>query len=618
MPGIAGIISNFEEINLFQSFLNKLNHFNYKIESFYKDGIHLGRVHLDYINRTPQPVFSADKRFALVMLGEIFSYSNSKLEDNIGDGEFLLKLLIKDGLSCLKDINGQFVAALHDFVENETTLISDRHGTRPLYYAIQNKRLFFSSEVKSLLAGNLQVSINMDAISDLFHLRHLFGDKTMFQEILQLPNASTLIFDKGKEKVRIEKYYEFPFGEDIYIRRNFSTSEIWEKCEEFGVVIETAMKRVFANNKKDVLFSLSGGLDSRFVIASAKKNNIDPLVAFTIGPPACGDQVYAKQVADKVGAVHKEFPVQANDFWDNAKKFSYYSDAMSQIFGPVAVMPALDGFFGKKKITVSSQVIDAIVGGTLHRNRIQRIVNADSFSGDLKNSLVNFYNRFSDKTLESVFNDKVYLEIKDGYKIVPEEYMKRYPFPAHNYYMFLLNEYGRRGTLGGNVLSNLFYETRMPSYDNEFMEYALRIPLDLREYQYLYRKVFTSLFPDLAKIKREGTNLPISTSNFRLEMKMMENKMVAYSENIALLRNCLNLVGLNKQKTYLNLGEWFRGELRIKMTDLVLGKQVSSRGLYNPEGLKNIVDQHLNGKFDHSGLLWQIINLEYFFRNFID
>ena len=616
MPGIAGIISNSEETNLFQSFLNKLDHFNYKIESFHTNGIHLGRVHLDYINRTPQPVFSADKRFGLVMLGEIFSYTNSKFKDNIGDGELLLELLIKEGLSCLSNINGQFVAALHDFVENKTTLISDRHGTRPLYYAIQNKRLLFSSEVKSLLAGNLQVSINMDSISDLFHLRHLFGDKTMFQEIQQLPNASTLIFYKGK--VRIEKYYEFPFEEDIYTRKNFSTKEIWEKCGEFGAVIKTAMKRVLVNNEKDILLSLSGGLDSRYVIAFAKENNIDPLEAFTIGPTACGDQIYAKQVAAKIGAVHKEFPVLASDFWDNAKEFSYYSDAMSQIYGPVAVMPALKDYYGNKKITISSQIIDAIVGSTLGRKRVRRIVEAENFGGEVEDIFLNMFNHSDKNALQTLFNKETYLKIKDPYKKVPEQYIKDYPLPAHSYFMLFLNEHGRRGIFGGNLLTNLFLELRMPSYDNDFLEYALSLPIELREHQYLYRKVFTSLFPDLAKIKREGTDLSISATNFRLEIKMMENKMVAYSENIALLRNCLNLVGLNRQKTYLNLKEWFRGELRVKMTDLVLGKQVLSRGLYNPKGLKSIVDQHLNGKFDHSELIWQIINLEYFFRNFVD
>ena len=252
MPGIAGIISNREEKNLFQTFLNKLNHFDYKIESFYKNGIHLGRVHLDYVNRNPQPVFSIDNRYAMVMVGEVFNYQNLKPKGNDADAQFLLDLIIEKGLKCLSEINGQFIAALHDFNEKKTILISDRYGTRHLYYTIQNNRLLFASEVKSLLEANLQPTINMDAISDLFHMRHLFGFKTMFQEIWQLPYANILTFQEGK--ISIDEYYKAPLDMDIYKTRIFSKSEIEKKSEEFGAVIDTAMKRVFNNNKNDILF----------------------------------------------------------------------------------------------------------------------------------------------------------------------------------------------------------------------------------------------------------------------------------------------------------------------------------------------------------------------------
>lgn len=615
MSGIAGIISSVPEPDLFQSFLRKLDHFDYKKDSFNREGIHLGRVHLGYVNRATQPVFSDDKRYALVMVGEIFSFRNMEPEDITGDADFLLDLLVREGTSVLPEINGQFAAAFHDFVRKRTILITDRYGTHPLYYTIRNKRLLFSSEVKSLLAADYQVTVNMDAISDLFHLRHLYGDKTMFLEILQLPNASTLLFEKGK--MSINKYYEFEFKEDVFRRKHFSKKFIDKKCKEFGEVIEKSMRRIYAKNKNKLLFSLSGGLDSRFVLASAKKNNINPLSTFTVGPPESGDQKYAAKVATKLGAGHKSFLVSPELFWENAGKFSYFSDAMSQIYGPVAIMPALSEFYGRKEVTISSQVIDAIVGGTLSRKRVRRIINANVFDDELKNVFVNFYNRMSDETLKLVFNDEIYPNIRGGYKNVVEEYIKKYPLPAQSYYMFLLNEYGRRGTLGGNVLAKLFYEIRMPSYDNDFMEYALNIPLELREYQYLYRKVFSSLFPDLAKIEREGTNLPVTASNTRLKLKDFEKKLIIYAQQTP-LKGLVNRLGFRPEAGYVNLAEWFRNELREKMTDFVLGEKVLSRGLYNKSGLRKIVDQHINGKQDHAELLWQIINLEYFYENFVD
>ncbi len=615
MPGIAGIISSVPETDLFQAFLRKLNHFDYKTDSFFKEGIHLGRVHLDYVNRAPQPVFSDDKRFALVMVGEIFSFRDTEPEEIDHDAGFLLDVIVQKGISVLSEINGQYVAAMHDFLERKTFLFTDRYGTRPLYYTIHNRRLLFSSELKSLLSGNLQVTINPDALSDLFHLRHLFGTKTMVKEISQLPHSSILIFTDGK--VQIEKYHDLLYDDEIYYNKKLSKREVNEYSEGFREVMEKAMKRVFIKNSKDILFSLSGGLDSRYVIAYARKYQIDPLETFTIGPPECGDQKYAGKVAEKVGARHKAFPVLADDFWENAGKFSYFSDGMSQIFGPAALMPVLNDYSGKRKITVSSQIIDAITGSTLDRRRVKKIVGSVKFGGEVDDIFRNLFKHSNDHALQTVFNNETYLSIKDSYSTVPEQYIKNYPVPAHSYFMLFLNEHGRRGIFGGNLLTNLFMEMRMPSYDNDLMDFSLKLPMKLRENQYLYRKVFTSLFPDLAKIEREGTDLPVSASNIRLKIKDTEKKLMIYARQTP-LHGLMNRLGFREEPGYVNLAGWFRNELKKKMLDFVLSEKVMSRGLYNKKGLKKVVDQHITGAKDHAELLWQIINLEYFYENFMD
>jgi hypothetical protein len=183
--------------------------------------------------------------------------------------------------------------------------------------------------------------------------------------------------------------------------------------------------------------------------------------------------------------------------------------------------------------------------------------------------------------------------------------------------MLFLNEHGRRGIFGGNLLTNLFMEMRMPSYDNDLMDFSLKLPMKLRENQYLYRKVFTSLFPDLAKIEREGTDLPVSASNIRLKIKDTEKKLMIYARQTP-LHGLMNRLGFREEPGYVNLAGWFRNELKEKMLDSVLSEKVMSRGLYNKKGLKKVVDQHITGAKDHAELLWQIINLEYFYENFMD
>lgn len=40
--------------------------------------------------------------------------------------------------------------------------------------------------------------------------------------------------------------------------------------------------------------------------------------------------------------------------------------------------------------------------------------------------------------------------------------------------------------------------------------------------------------------------------------------------------------------------------------------------IFEKKGIRNLLNEHYMTERDYSKLIWQIINLEYFFRNFID
>lgn len=79
MPGILGLISPEKNEHLFNRMIETLNHLDYHVEKHIKDRVHLAKLHLGYVNNSPQPVFSKDERYAIMMIGEIFSYKNIEL-----------------------------------------------------------------------------------------------------------------------------------------------------------------------------------------------------------------------------------------------------------------------------------------------------------------------------------------------------------------------------------------------------------------------------------------------------------------------------------------------------------------------------------------------------------
>ena len=90
-----------------------------------------------------------------------------------------------------------------------------------------------------------------------------------------------------------------------------------------------------------------------------------------MGPDDSEDQNYARQVSAILGIKQKSFEVSPYTLWKNARRFAYYADGMSIIHGPVQGFSILEEYYRQQKITVSSQMCDAVFGSTLWRKRIK-------------------------------------------------------------------------------------------------------------------------------------------------------------------------------------------------------------------------------------------------------
>ena len=66
------------------------------------------------------------------------------------------------------------------------------------------------------------------------------------------------------------------------------------------------------------------------------------------------------------------------------------------------------------------------------------------------------------------------------------------------------------------------------------------------------------------------------------------------------------------------LARWFRGPLRERVKQSVLGERLMSTGWFNPDYLKHLVDAHQSGARDYSAPLWTLLMFEAFLRNSID
>jgi asparagine synthase (glutamine-hydrolysing) len=66
------------------------------------------------------------------------------------------------------------------------------------------------------------------------------------------------------------------------------------------------------------------------------------------------------------------------------------------------------------------------------------------------------------------------------------------------------------------------------------------------------------------------------------------------------------------------LVHWFRGPLRHLPEDVLLDHRTLDRGLFREERVRSLIDEHVDGLHNHAYRLWALIELELWFRTYVD
>ncbi|MBA2655121.1 MAG: asparagine synthase (glutamine-hydrolyzing) [Gammaproteobacteria bacterium] len=223
---------------------------------------------LDLSDQGWQPMSCDDQRYYILFNGEIYNYLELKEElKNCGvtftsksDSEVLLKAYIQWGNDCLKKLVGMFAFVIFDRAQEKFFIARDAFGIKPFYYYLDDQRILFSSEIKSLLNFLPKNKINSER---LFHYLRSgltdFADETLFAGIKQIPSGHLLEINLKNSLHCVLKNYWRP---TININNDITFIEAADH-----------IKKMFLNNlslhlRSDVAVSatLSGGIDSSSIV----------------------------------------------------------------------------------------------------------------------------------------------------------------------------------------------------------------------------------------------------------------------------------------------------------------------------------------------------------------
>src|SRR3989441_1458199 len=180
------------------------------------EGVALGMRRLSIIDLSTghQPIHNEDQTVWIVFNGEIYNFRELRRELEAAghrfytstDTEAIVHAYEQWGAAAIGRLRGMFGLAIWDLRSRTLLVARDRVGIKPLHYATAGGRLYFGSEIKSLLcAPDVPRDLDLDALDHYLSFLYTPRDGSIFRSIRKLPPGHLLTWHDGR--LRVEQYW---------------------------------------------------------------------------------------------------------------------------------------------------------------------------------------------------------------------------------------------------------------------------------------------------------------------------------------------------------------------------------------------------------------------------
>jgi asparagine synthase (glutamine-hydrolysing) len=631
MCGITGIFDTRGKRDIDRAVLHRMNESQFHRGPdegglHVEPGVGLGHRRLSIIDLSTgqQPLYNEDGSVCVVFNGEIYNFQELIPElqalghvfHTRSDTEVIVHAWEAWGERCVERFRGMFAFALWDRYAETLFLARDRLGVKPLFYALLDDGSFlFGSELKSILAhGGLKRDIDPLAVEEYFALGYVAEPRSIFRQAKKLPPACTLKVSRGKAALPEPKeYWDVRFTLDAKI-------DDGEACRELEHRLNESIRLRMISEVPLGAF-LSGGVDSSAVVAMMAGLSKEPVNTCSIAfaDPAYNESAFAQKVADRYKTRHFVDLVESDDF--------DLIDTLAKLYDePYADSSAIPTYrvcqLARKHVTVA-------------------------LSGDGGDESFGGYRRYRMHVMEEGMRSRLPLGLRRTVfgglaRIYPKADWAPRMFRAKATFETLARDsvdayFHSVSILRAPMRRQLFSEQfrgQLGGYDalQVFRGHAARAGTDdpMALVQYLDLKTY--LIGDI------NTKVDRASMAHSLEVRepLMDHALVEWlatlpsslklrdGEGKFLLKKAMEpklpheVLYRPKMGFAVPLARWFRGPLRARVRDAVLGSRLADTGIFNDAYLRRLIDDHQSGMRDYSSSLWTILMFEAFLRNVID
>lgn len=557
-----------------------------------------------------QPMTSTDGRRTVVFNGEIYNFPSLRRKlaadgatfATRGDTEVLLHLYERYGRHMVDHLVGMFALALYDAASTSLLLARDRIGQKPLWYADLGDRLVFASEAKALLI-HPRINRQMDeqSLTAYLTMGYIPAPQSIFSGIRKLAPRHRMLLVDGPapaERYWAPRFYPLAGNREDLRRR---------VREEVTAAVEARM-----TSDVPIGALLSGGVDSSIVVAimAESAGRTGGIRTFTAGFEDGGfdERPSARRVAQHCRTDHTELLVRA----EAAQMLDELVRMYDEPFADSSALPTwLICRAAREHVTVA-------------------------LAGDGADEVFAGYDRHRAMQLAERITPCKYLALRVAA-------MALRPFAAQDE-----RNRARRFLRFVDALQHpravqYFTYRRLFSPDDLArlltVEFASRVDLDApaRWFCDLYEQADTddevalaqhhdlmTYLPDDLLVK---TDIASMASSLELRSPFLDHNIVNLGLSLpteakisgnrgkAILREAFadmlpaGLLDRPKSGFAVPLGRWLREDLLNPLQETLLDGSLLRRGIFRPESLAGLINDHVSGRGDHRHRLWALLVL---------
>jgi asparagine synthase (glutamine-hydrolysing) len=526
----------------------------------------------------------------------------------------LLAMLEADGARALERLDGQFAIAWWNARAGVLSLIRDRFGMEPLCYATGDRHVVFGSLARDV-ADNLSARPGLSMQGVVEYLTHCYlpGTNTLFEGIVRVPAGATVEYALATGSVRLNYWYRLSFANTLAPNEG-------EIATRYRELLEASVVRRLSDNGTGVF--LSGGMDSSSAATFARKHLSGKISSYSFRCVGASfdESPFARELARELRTEHTEVDfgeaqslealaaVGAMDMpfcdvgieigtWLLSKAASgnvdylLTGDGGDEIWAshPVYAAQRIMRWYDRMPIpgalrTALVRTCALVRDSDKKRNLpvvLKRLLPEPAFPNDLMHYRWRMYYTFD--SLRDLLSPRLAgaVAATEPFQAVTDAFAS-YQGPDDGISPCLYSDYR---TVSSFYFSRLFLarsfglEVRMPFYDRDLVEYGARIPVNLKlegieRTKRLFRVAMEGVLPDIINHRRDKLGHSVPFKN------------------------------------------WLRdaGPLSAQVIETLSSKVFLDRGLFRPEAVKRMLDEHRTRRHNHSHRIWTLFILEHWFR----